>query len=233
MYRLNRSKLVGVTSCNRSNVILEFSSSLPWQRRWASPFEREDKLRKFHLYLCQCSSHRSHNSISVLRACPLLSWCFGRFGLVGYDAFKQSVWASNGALSTFDKRNSTSLAPHPCNSTSVWVISCAFWFAYCDGRKGASFLFFTAVSLFSTRTITFNARADCAVIDRNSILLVTTIIVTSSCIFSSNWSDLLSTGLMHNDPHYSYQDALSVSSDLLSLLRTLRPFIVQLYSLSA
>jgi len=218
-----------VTSCNRINLILEFSSSLPWQRRWASPFEREDKLRKFHLILCQCSSHTSHNSISVLRPCPLLTWCFGRFGLVGYDAFKQSVWASNGALSAIGTPNSTSPAPHPCNSTSVWVISCAFrCCAYCDGRKGAYFLFFTAVSLFSTRTITFNARADCAVIDRSSILLVATIIVTSTCIFSSNWSDLLSTGLMHNDPHYTYQETLSVRSDLLSIARNLRPFIVQL-----
>ena len=66
----------------------------------------------------------------------------------------------------------------------------------------ASLLLFTAVSLFSTRTIKFHtgARGDCAVIKRSSILFVTASIVTSTCEFSSNCSDLLSDGI---DAHCS------------------------------
>ena len=71
MYRHNRSKSVGVNSCNKSNFILEFSSSLTWHWRWGSSFQRED-----NLHLCQCGTHHAPTSTAARRSSPLLPWLF-------------------------------------------------------------------------------------------------------------------------------------------------------------
>jgi hypothetical protein len=188
MYRHNRSKSVGVNSCNKINFIFEFSSSLAWHWLWGSSFQRETFYTRVNVVLTTLL-------LQHLLADRLLSYlgCFGRFGLVGYDALKKFVWANNVTLSAIGTRTSTSPEPPPSNSAYFWVISCVSWCcAICDEIKVASLLFFTAVSLFSTRTSTFDTgdRADCALIDGSSILFATTGIVTSTYTFSSTWSDL-------------------------------------------
>jgi hypothetical protein len=51
--------------------------------------------------------------ISGPRPSLLHSWILAHFGLVGFDAFKQSVSDTNDALSAIDTPNSSSNAPVP------------------------------------------------------------------------------------------------------------------------
>jgi hypothetical protein len=67
----------------------------------------------FYLYLCQRGYQPAPTSILGLRPSPLLF--YGRFGLVGCDAFKDSVSERDGALSAIDP--ATSACPAPLRST--------------------------------------------------------------------------------------------------------------------
>lgn len=127
---------------------------------------------------------------------PLLSTLsfLDRFGLEGYDAFKKSLSERDGAPCAIDTCTTTLPTALPCTTLSVWVISCVYWCAVCNGNKVASLLSYTAASLYSTRTATFDydARTGCAGSDGGSVLYFTACIVTSTCAFSSNYSDLSS-----------------------------------------
>jgi len=58
------------------------------------------------------------------RLSPLHPWLFGRYGMVGCEAFKDRVSQRDGALSAIDIPTSTSLATLLCTSMSAWLISC-------------------------------------------------------------------------------------------------------------
>ena len=134
MYRHNRSKSVGVNSCNKINLIFEFSSSLAWHWHWGLSFQRETFYTRVNVVFTTLL-------LQHLLADRLLFYlgCFGRFGLVGYDALKLSVWASNVVFSAIGTPTSTSPTPPPCSSTYLWGISCVSWSsAICDGIKVAS-----------------------------------------------------------------------------------------------
>ena len=191
----------------------------------ASRLETEDKVTKFYLYLCQRGSKPAPTYISGPRPSPIRSWLHrplwtGRFWCV------QATCISKRMLAPCHQHTYLYLAfPTSMFDMFIWVNSyvsrCS---AICNWNKVDSVLLSTAVSIFSTRTATFDTgtRAECAGNERGSKLHLTTSIVKSNCAFSSKWSVFPHDGVMHNAPHYSYLQALAVHCAVLSPLWPLR-----------
>jgi len=120
---------------------------------------------------------------------------------------------------------------------SIWVILYVSWCsAICSWSKVDSLLLSTAVTIFYTRTATFDtgAKAEFAGIERGSIMHLTASIVTSNCVFSSNWSGHPSREIEAH-PHNSCLQDLAVRCAVLFSLRPLRacrvfPVLSWLYS---
>jgi hypothetical protein len=127
----------------------------------------------FYLHLCLCGSHPATTLFWGPRPSLLQPWLLAFFGLVDYDAFKQSVSDTNCTLSVIDTPTSSSNAPIPW---IILVISYVSWcFAVCNWNKVASLHSSTVATLFSTLTATLDtgARVGIAGIDGVSVLHLT------------------------------------------------------------
>jgi len=140
---------------------------------------------KFFLNLCQRGSHSAPSIHSGPRPYPLQSFVLGRFELVGCDAFKQFVSASDSSLSAIYKPNSTLLVP--LHSICLGDLLSLLMQCYFKGSIEASLLSFTVVTFISNRTATFDtgSRIGNAEITGGSIFYLTAGIFTSTS-FSSN-----------------------------------------------